>query len=251
MKYVFFKRVLFVFRTVGFNAIFVLWTIISLFPIPILFLRRSWCIWYGRLCFTIANIVLKAFCGIKFKVDGVENIPKEKNFILVSKHLSVWETFFFAWYFNIPVYILKKSLLHIPVFGWYMSRTGMVGIDRSGGISTVEQIANAAKDVIEVQKRTLIIFPQGTRTPIDASYSLKKYPYKKGVIAMCSKVPSVKVLLATHNAVKYFGKGFFSIKRPGVIIVKFLPTIQMDGKTGEQFLLQIQDTIESETKQIL
>jgi 1-acyl-sn-glycerol-3-phosphate acyltransferase len=185
------------------------------------------------------------------KISGEENIPKGENFIIAAKHISVWETFFFAWYFNIPVYILKKELMYIPVFGWFLWRTGMVGIDRKGGTSTRNQIVEASFDVIEKQKRNLIIFPQGTRTPIDSRYSLEKYPYKKGILSMCENLPNVKVLLATNNSVKYFGKSFISLKKAGTVTIKFLPSIQMKGKTGSEFLKEIQDKIETETNKII
>jgi 1-acyl-sn-glycerol-3-phosphate acyltransferase len=206
---------------------------------------------YGRECFSVFLFLLKFFCKIDMKIEGTENIPKGENFIIAAKHVSVWETFFFAWYFHIPVYILKKELMYIPVFGWFLWRTGMVGIDRKGGKSARNQIVEASFDIIEKQKRNLIIFPQGTRTPIDSRYSLEKYPYKKGILSMCENLPNVKVLLATNNSVKYFGKSFFSLKKAGTVTIKFLPSIQMKGKTGNEFLKEIQDNIETETKKII
>lgn len=238
-------------RTIIFCTLYMLWFVICLFSIPFIFLRKSWAMASGKFCFALMLFMLKVICGIKVKVEGEENIPQQKNFILAAKHLSAWETFFFAYYFSIPVYIVKRSLMHIPVFGWYMERTGMIGINRKGGASVIEQISAAAFDVIERQKRTLIIFPQGTRTPIDESYTLTRYPYRRGIVAMCSRVPETKILLAAHNGVQFFGKGFFSLKKPGTIIVKFLSPIKLDKKTGEELLLEIQTKIENETNKIL
>ena len=222
---------------------------------PITFLRRKWAMYTSKKIFEVFIFLAKFLCGIHIKFEGRENVPKEKNFILASKHSSIMETFIFAIYFNIPVYIVKRSLLFIPVFGWYMWRDGMVGIDRKGGKATIDKISDASVEIINNQKRTLIIFPQGTRTPADSTYSLQKYPYKKGILAMCAKLPEVKVLLATHNAVKFFGKGLFSLKQPGVVIVKFLPPIQMTNKLMNKpelnFLQEIQDKIETETNKII
>ena len=218
---------------------------------PILFINRNWTIYFGVKSFTVAIFFAKIFCGIKIKIEGKENIPASPPFIVCSKHLSAFETFFFADYFKIPVYILKRSLMLIPVFGWYLWRTKMIGINRKGGSSTMDQIKKASQDVILNQKRVLIIFPQGTRTPIDERYSLGKYPYKKGIAVVCSNLPQTPVLLVAHNAVKCFGKGFFSIKKPGVVTFKFIKTIIMGEKTPEDFLLEITKQIETETNKIL
>jgi 1-acyl-sn-glycerol-3-phosphate acyltransferase len=238
-------------RTWAFCLGVISWLIISLAVIPIVFWRLDWSMRYGRFCFVVFKFYLEIFCNIKLKIEGEENMPRNENFIVACKHTSTWETFFFAWYLHLPVYIVKKSLFHIPVFGWYMKRTGMVGINRKGGSSTVEQITKAAYDVIKVQKRNVIIFPQGTRVPIDETYNLQRYPYKRGITAICASLPDVKVLPITHNGAKYFGRGFFSIKRPGIIRIIFLPVIVTAGKSQTELLLEIQETIETETNKIL
>ncbi len=193
--------------------------------------------------------LIKFFCGIKYKIEGKENIPNEP-FIIVSKHLSAWETLFFAYYFKIPVYIFKRTLLLIPIFGWYMWLTGMIGIKRSGGSSTILQVTKGAVDVIKRQKRILIIFPQGTRTPVDERYNLEKYPYKKGILGITKELQDTPIVCVTHNSVKFFGRGFFSIKKGGTITVRFMPPIRRLETDGMEFLAKIQDTIEHETQKL-
>ena len=189
----------------------------------------------------------KFITGIKWKIEGKENIPNEP-FILAVKHLSVWETMFFASYFKIPVYVFKKELLYIPIFGLYMKLSGMLAIKRGGGVKTIIEMTQKATDVILNQKRNLIIFPQGTRTPINASTT--KYPYKKGIISIASALPNTPVLLATHNAVKFFGRNFFSLKREGIVTIKFLPSIKKGNTDGDKFLDEIRNAIETETKKL-
>lgn len=238
-------------RTFGFCFSWILWIVLAMILAPILFLRREWTIFFAIKSFVVSILLVRIFCNIKIKIEGEEVIPKQKPFIVCSKHLSAFETFFFAYYFKAPVYILKRSLMLIPVFGWYLIRTGMIGINRKGGHSTRDQIKKGTHDVLERQKRILVIFPQGTRTPIDERYSLEKYPYKKGIAAIASDFPQIPILLATHNAVKCFGKGFFSIKKPGVITFKFIKTVTMEGRSSEDFLLEVAQQIEMETNKLL
>lgn len=244
-------KVLLFLKTWVFCVLMILAGLVLILIIPVVFLNLKWSMTVGKFYFTIFNFLLKVCCGITFSVEGEENIPKGENFIVAAKHVSAWETFFFAWYFYIPVYIVKRSLFLIPCLGWYMKRCGMVGIDRQNRITAMEQISKASKDVVVGQKRNLIIFPQGTRTPIGPSYSVQKYPYKKGILSMCANLPKVKVLLVTNNSVKYFGRNFFSLKKPGTIIVRFMPCIQKIEKSGLNFLKEIQTKIESETIKIL
>jgi 1-acyl-sn-glycerol-3-phosphate acyltransferase len=218
-------------------------------PMPILIFNRTWLIKFCHFGLYMIVLLCKFFCGISWKIEGKENIPKEP-FILASKHLSAWETLFFSYYFGIPVYIFKRILLHIPIFGWYMWLTGMIGIKRSGGSSTILQIQKSAVDVIKNQKRVLIIFPQGTRTPVDSTYKIEKYPYKKGILGITQELKETPVLCATHNAVKFFGKGFFSKKQSGTITVRFMPPIKRLETEGTTFLSQIQDIIENETQKL-
>ncbi len=193
--------------------------------------------------------LMEIICGVKYKVEGVENIPKEP-FIIASKHLSAWETIFFAYYFKLPVFIFKRILMAIPVFGWYMYLTGMVGIKRGGGSAVIKQVQEASIDVIQKQKRVLIIFPQGTRTRLNSEYSLSKYPYKKGIIGITEVLKNTPIMCTTHDAVKFFGRGFLDFKTAGTVTVKFLPPIKRLETDGLSFLKQVETIIETETQKL-
>ena len=120
-------------------------------------------------------ICLKIFLSTKIIIKGKENIIKNDKFFIASSHQSMFETFFLQTIFNSPVFILKKELLKIPVFGWYLKKIGSISIDRNKttkeNLSFFDQISN----LIKSSDRPLIIFPQGTRlAPEDRSL------FKKG-----------------------------------------------------------------------
>ena len=120
-------------------------------------------------------ICLKIFLSTKIIIKGKENIIKNDKFFIASSHQSMFETFFLQTIFNSPVFILKKELLKIPIFGWYLKKIGSISIDRNKttkeNLGFFDQISSLTKS----SDRPLIIFPQGTRlTPEDRS------PFKKG-----------------------------------------------------------------------
>jgi len=120
-------------------------------------------------------ICLKIFLSTKIIIKGKENIIKNDKFFVASSHQSMFETFFLQTIFNSPVFILKKELLKIPVFGWYLKKIGSISIDRNKTTKENLGFFDQISSLIKSSNRPLIIFPQGTRlTPDDRS------PFKKG-----------------------------------------------------------------------
>ena len=120
-------------------------------------------------------ICLKIFLSTKIIIKGKENIIKNDKFFIASSHQSMFETFFLQTIFNSPVFILKKELLKIPVFGWYLKKIGSISIDRNKTTKENLGFFDQISSLIKSSDRPLIIFPQGTRlTPEDRS------PFKKG-----------------------------------------------------------------------
>ena len=120
-------------------------------------------------------ICLKIFLSTKIIIKGKENIIKNDKFFIASSHQSMFETFFLQTIFNSPVFILKKELLKIPIFGWYLKKIGSISIDRNKTTKENLGFFDQISSLIKSSNRPLIIFPQGTRlTPEDRS------PFKKG-----------------------------------------------------------------------
>ena len=101
-------------------------------------------------------------CNIKVEFRGVEKIPAGP-LIVAAKHQSMWETFALLQFFDTPLYILKRELKWIPIFGWYLIKADMIEVDRGAGGRALVDMARRAGEEVR-RGRQLIIFPEGTRT---------------------------------------------------------------------------------------
>ena len=149
---------------------------------------------------------LKTICSLSFIYNGPDLNSSQ---LVVSRHQSAWETIFLAAYVSNPIFILKKELLLIPIFGWCLYLLKNISIDRSDGVKSLKKIIESSRDHIE-KKRTLIIFPEGTRVPYG-----RKSDIKKGVLKILDFL-KIHFLVMNHDAGKYWNKSSFLIK-PGVI----------------------------------
>ena len=149
--------------------------LISIIFLPSFFLPQKVVLVGGKFMGFWAGLCLKTFLSTKIIIKGKENIIYNEKFFIASSHQSMFETFFLQTIFNSPIFILKKELLKIPIFGWYLIKIGSISIDR--GKTTKENLNFFDKISKSVNKsdRPLIIFPQGTRlNPKDRS------DFKKG-----------------------------------------------------------------------
>lgn len=193
--------------------------------------------------------MLKVICGVNYKVLGEENIT-DGNFLVVSKHQSTWECYFlYAFLPDYPVCVVKKELMMIPIFGPTLAVIGKMVVDRNDGIASMKKLLNESRSYLKNGRKTFLIFPQGTRTPVNST--TKEYPYKPGLLGIAS-VNKLDILPISLNSGNIWPKGKF-IKKPGVITVKIMPMIKYsDYKDIDKNLLmkKIEDTIESNQKTI-
>ena len=149
--------------------------LICIIFLPSLFLPQKIVLFGGKIMGHWTAICLKIFLSTKIIIKGKENIIKNDKFFIASSHQSMFETFFLQTIFNSPVFILKKELLKIPIFGWYLKKIGSISIDRNKTTKENLGFFDQISSLIKSSNRPLIIFPQGTRlTPEDRS------PFKKG-----------------------------------------------------------------------
>src|SRR3978361_1739152 len=134
--------------------------------------------------------LMRVICNTKAEYRGLEKIP-EGPLIVASKHQSTWETFALMQFFDAPLFIYKRELAWIPFFGWYLMKSKMIGVDRSGGPRPLMEMARRAPKEIR-SGRQLIIFPEGTRTPVDAPPA---YMTGVGQIYASSGVPCIPLAL--------------------------------------------------------
>lgn len=204
-------------RSIVFAAIFYSWSMfLSPLYAPFMLLPRrgfwfmSW-MWVRSCLFLVETVA-----GIRYEVRGRENLPPGP-FIIASKHQSAWDTLIYNKLFEDCAYVLKRELFWFPFFGWFLWRVGMVGIDRAGGAKTLKSLVRQVRKRL-ADGRTIIIFPQGTRTAPGA-----ERPYLPGVSALYMQTGAPVVPVALNSGMFWPRRRF--LKRPGVIVVEFLPPV--------------------------
>ena len=148
---------------------------ISLLFLPTIFLPKNIVLLGGKIMGYWTSLCLKIFLSTKIIIKGKENIIKNKKFFIAASHQSMFETFFLQTIFDSPVFILKKELLMIPIFGWYLKKIGSISIKRNKISKENLSFFDDISKQINSSKRPLIIFPQGTRLPPE-----DRTPFKKG-----------------------------------------------------------------------
>ena len=213
---------------------------IFIFAIPTLILPNKFTIFFGRLSAKYIVLILRLILNTRVIFHGVENLKKEENFFVASAHQSMFETFALQIPLDGPIFILKKELLSIPLFGWYLRKIGAIAIVRETTTKENLNFFDKVKERIEKTKRPLLIFPQGTRVRLD-----EQPPFKKGVgrIYNALNLPCVPVAL---NTGKGWPKNSF-MKYPGDIHISFLEPI-LSGKNSEEFTKDIENKIYTEIK---
>ena len=147
---------------------------ISLIFIPAFFLPQKVVLFGGKLMGYWSVFCLKIFLSTKVVIKGKENIVTNKKFFIASSHQSMFETFFLQTIFNSPVFILKKELLLIPIFGWYLRKIGSISINRNKVSKENLGFFDDISKMIKTTNRPLIIFPQATRVLPQKDLHLKK-----------------------------------------------------------------------------
>jgi len=175
----------------------------------------------------------KYIAGIDFEVRG--KIP-EGAAIFACKHQSAWETAIFYVITKRPVYIYKKELLWLPFFNLFMVISGNIMVDRQAGASTLKNLVRKAKIRLS-EGRPLVLFPEGTRKAFGAAPD-----YKPGIAALYNATDADVIPIALNSG-KFWGRNEF-LKKPGKIIVHFLPPIEK-GLSKKEFMHRLETTIES------
>jgi 1-acyl-sn-glycerol-3-phosphate acyltransferase len=214
--------------------------LIFILAIPTLLLPAKYTLFFGRVSAKYIVIILKIILNTNVVFHGLENLKKLNNFFVASAHQSMFETFALQIPLNSPIFILKKELLNIPLFGWYLRKIGSIAIIRETTTKENLNFFDKIKERIEKNKRPLLIFPQGTRVKLD-----ENPPFKKGVgrIYRALNLPCVPVAL---NTGKVWPKNSF-MKFSGDIHISFLEPV-MPGKEKDEFVKEIENKIYTEIK---
>lgn len=184
---------------------------------------------------------LELTCNIRYVIEGAEHIPAQ-NAIVFSKHQSTWETLIFQKLLPPQVWVLKRELLWLPLFGWGLALLKPIAIDRGAGRRAVVQIVKQGTQRLR-DGEWVIIFPEGTRV---APNERKRYGIGGAVLAEKSGYP---VLPVAHNAGEFWARRKF-VKRPGTIRIVFGPLIDTQGKSAQEINAEAEAWIEAKMDEI-
>ena len=211
---------------------------ISITFIPAFFLPQKITLFGGKIMGYWTSFCLKFFLSTKLVVKGRENIINNKKFFIASSHQSIFETFFLQTIFNSPVFILKKELLLIPIFGWYLKKIGSISIKRNKISKANLSFFGNVLSLINTSNRPLIIFPQGTRLqPED------RMPFKKGASRIYEELKIPCQPIAINSGFTWPKHGPKKINT--TLIISILQEIE-PGQNKELFLKNLQDAIYTE-----
>ena len=211
---------------------------ISIIFLPAIILPKKIVLFGGKIMGYWTSFCLQIFLSTKIVVKGKENIIENKKFFIAASHQSMFETFFLQTIFNSPVFILKKELLMMPIFGWYLKKIGSISIKRNKVSKENLGFFDDISKQIKSSDRPLIIFPQGTRLPPDDRTSFKK---GSGRIYKELKIPCQPIAINSGNT--WPKKG--SKKINTTLTVSILRPIE-SGLEKEIFLKKLENVIYSE-----
>ena len=228
----FLKSLIFnIFLYLGLIAIFIL-------AIPTLFLPEKFTLFFGRFSAKYIIFLLKIILNTKVEFHGLDNLKKVEHYFVASAHQSMFETFALQIPLDSPIFILKKELLKIPIFGWHLKKIGSISIKRNKVTKDNLGFFDEILKLVSTSDRPLIIFPQGTRLlPEDRS------SFKKGASRIYEELNIACQPVAINSGYTWPKKGPKKINSN--LIISILKPIEA-GLNKEIFLKRLENDIYSE-----
>jgi len=225
-------------RSVLFFIYFVVVSVaIHLAALPCLVLPRITVVRFSQAWSRAVLWGLRVFAGCGYEVRG--EIPKGPV-LVAAKHMSIWDTIAIYMLIDDVCFVVKRELLKIPFYGWFIGRAGVIGIDRAAGSRALRQMATQAKPIIAAG-RPIIIFPEGTRKKPGALPD-----YKSGVAGLYGLLGLPCIPTALNSG--QFWTGFR--KNKGTIVIAFLPLIPA-GLKRDRFMTELEHRIETAMEKLL
>ena len=212
--------------------------LISIIFLPSLFFPKKVVFMGGKLMGYWASFCLRFILSVKISIKGEENIVDNEKFFIASSHQSMFETFYLQTIFNSPVFILKKELLLVPIFGWYLKKIGSISIKRDKVTKDNLSFFDDISKMINNTNRPLIIFPQGTRVLPD-----ERPPFKKGASRIYEKLNVTCQPVAINSGYVWPKNG--EKKANKIITISILKPIP-PGLSKENFIQILEKNIYSE-----
>jgi len=216
--------------------------LVFLIALPSLFLPPKITLLFGKFLGHYVIFIVRIFLNTKVEFKGIENIPKTEKYFVASAHQSMFETFALQSVLDYPVFILKKELLKIPLFGLYLKKIKSIEIVRGTTTKDNLNFFDKVANIIKNEKRPLLIFPQGTRVKFD-----DRVPFKKGAGRIYEALNISCVPVALNSGKVWPKQGI--VKYPGKITVSFLKPIE-PGLSRDEFIRNLEMKIYDEIKNI-
>lgn len=233
-------------RSSLFMAYAIVWSVFTapLVVVAALALRGLWGYRFGKLWRLGIQFGVENILGIRPRVVGLENMPKEPCVIL-AKHQSAWETMTLQ--DLVPdgaycVFVLKKELLKVPLVGWGLAAMKMISIDRTAGKDALDQVVTQGRERLG-QGFYVILFPEGTRVAPG-----HKKRYKPGGAYLATHV-GCQVVPIAHNAGELWPRQAF-LKKPGTVTVSIGPAFDATGLSEAEVNRKAEEWIEGEMHRI-
>jgi 1-acyl-sn-glycerol-3-phosphate acyltransferase len=231
------------FRSLIFNIFLYVGIIfIFLLALPTLLLPPKFTLLFGKFLGHYVIFIVRFLLNVKVKIKGIDNIPKGEKFFVASAHQSMFETFALQAVLDFPVFILKKELLKIPLFGLYLRKIRSIEIVRDTTTKDNLNFFDKVAAVIKTESRPLLIFPQGTRVKANETV-----PFKKGVGRIYEALNISCLPIALNSGNVWPKKGF--LKYPGKITISLMEPIK-PGLNRDEFVKSIENKIYDEIKKI-
>ena len=215
---------------------------ISIIFLPALILPQGIVLAGGKLMGYWTSFCLRIILSVKIQILGRDNIITDKKFFIAASHQSMFETFYLQTIFNSPVFILKKELMLIPVFGWYLKKISSISIKRNKISKDNLDFYSDIHEIINNTRRPLIIFPQGTRVKPD-----ERPPFKKGAVRLYEELKISCQPVAINSGYVWPKKGIKKSNRK--ITISILPPIYY-GVDKTDFVNYLEKKIYSELDRI-
>ncbi len=212
--------------------------IISIIFLPSFILPQRVVLFGGKLMGYWTGFCLNFFLSVKIIVKGKENIINNEKFFIAASHQSMFETFYLQTVFKSPIFILKKELLYIPIFGWYLKKIGSISINRGKISKDNLNFYDNVSRVISNSERPIIIFPQGTRVLPNERPS-----FKKGATRIYEKLNITCQPVAINSGYVWPKKGLKVSNK--IITISILKPI-LKGLPIDEFTQSLEKSIYSE-----
>jgi 1-acyl-sn-glycerol-3-phosphate acyltransferase len=178
--------------------------------------------------------------GVRFRVEGLERIPKDRACIFMANHVSNLDP---------PALIslipgrtsafMKRSLMELPILGTGFRQGDFIAVDRNGSPVDAERSVNAAKGVL-AKGIHMTTFVEGTRSKDGRLLPFKKGPF---YLAMNSGVPCIPVSISGTETIQ--GKGSLRIKPGTAHVIFHAPIYPADFATREVLMKAVRSAIAS------